>query len=155
MTVADASVRLLDFFVPGLPITQGSKRIVMAGKGPNRRAVLIEDRDADLQRWRKAVGEGARYYMGVKPVMAGEDFSLIVECVFTLPRPASRARRFAFPNKKPDVDKLARAVGDAVKAIIYGDDGQIVDLIARKRYVGHPEAEAQPGVRIVVRAHVT
>lgn len=153
--MTEAAARVLDFFVPGLPITQGSKRIVMAGKGANRRPVLIEDRDAALQRWRKAVSEGARYYMGVKAVMASEDFALIVECTFTLPRPASRAKRFAFPNKKPDVDKLARAVGDAVKGVIYGDDGQIVDFIARKRYVGHVEAESQPGVRIVVRAHVT
>lgn len=47
-------------------------------------------------------------------------------------------------SKKPDLDKLVRAVQDALTGIIYKDDGQVCRLTANKNYAAHE------GVRIFV-----
>lgn len=44
-----------------------------------------------------------------------------------------RAGAPSFPGK-PDVDKLCRAVLDALTGILYHDDAQVVSLSASKRY---------------------
>jgi Holliday junction resolvase RusA-like endonuclease len=45
------------------------------------------------------------------------------------------------PVTKPDADNYAKGPLDAMKGIIWKDDGQIVDLIARKFYSSKPRIE--------------
>jgi Holliday junction resolvase RusA-like endonuclease len=40
----------------------------------------------------------------------------------------------ARPAKRPDVDKMVRHVLDALKGVLYADDGQVVDLLPSKFY---------------------
>lgn len=52
-------------------------------------------------------------------------------------RPKSvRQKDRALPIVAPDLDKLVRAVGDGVgqSGYIWGDDSQIVEIVARKFY---------------------
>ena len=52
-------------------------------------------------------------------------------------RPKSvRQKDRALPIVAPDLDKLVRAVGDGVgqSGFIWGDDSQIVEIVARKFY---------------------
>jgi hypothetical protein len=51
---------------------------------------------------------------------------------------------------KPDLDKLVRAVGDALTGILYRDDAQIVSLNASKRFagLGGDGVLEQPGVHL-------
>ena len=42
------------------------------------------------------------------------------------------------PDKKPDVDNLAKTFMDALNGMAYKDDSQIVTLIAEKRYAEEP-----------------
>lgn len=46
-----------------------------------------------------------------------------------------------WPSQRPDVDKLVRNALDGMTGVIYKDDGQVVQLIAQKRYadLGDPE----------------
>jgi Holliday junction resolvase RusA-like endonuclease len=78
-----------------------------------------------------------------------------VEVLFTFPRLKSHFRtgkraaelRDDAPlqhDKKPDLDKLVRALGDAITGIVVRDDSQIAVLQARKVY-----GEA-PGARVLV-----
>jgi Holliday junction resolvase RusA-like endonuclease len=63
---------------------------------------------------------------------------------FFLPRPATvKLSKRALPIVPPDVDKLARALLDGLgqglngkvgDGVIYGDDSQVVELLARKFY---------------------
>lgn len=61
-----------------------------------------------------------------------------VELVFRLRRPASQTkaqRVLLFQSKKPDVDKLARCVLDALTvARVWEDDAQVAKLVCWKRY---------------------
>lgn len=45
------------------------------------------------------------------------------------------------PTTKPDADNYAKGILDALKEIIWKDDGQVVDLIARKYYSEKPRVE--------------
>lgn len=45
------------------------------------------------------------------------------------------------PTTKPDADNYAKGPLDALKGIIWKDDGQVVDLVARKFYSSKPRIE--------------
>ena len=57
----------------------------------------------------------------------------------------SEKKRRAYHTVKPDLDKLVRAVKDALKHVLWKDDAQVIELVARKGY-----ALQQPYVRIIV-----
>lgn len=115
----------LQFGVPGIPIPQGSKRIV-----PTKRGVrLIDVRSTPLKEWREAIGRAARSAMGGRLPSTGH---VVLECTFILPRQKSVTREF--PTAKPDLDKLLRALGDALTGIAFVDDSQITNLCVRKEY---------------------
>ena len=50
----------------------------------------------------------------------------------------------------PDLDKLVRAVMDALTECVYSDDSQVIDVAASKRYV--PNATHPPGVEVTINA---
>jgi hypothetical protein len=49
----------------------------------------------------------------------------------------------ATPDRRPDLDKYARAVIDALTGLVWRDDGQVTELMSSKRY-------GEPGVTIVI-----
>ena len=135
----------LHLFVPGIPAAQGSKRHV--GRG-----VMIES-SKRLRPWRATVTAAiveAGWHL--EPVLSGP---VAVSLLFTFPRPrahygtggnANRLKDSApeWHDKRPDADKLARAVLDAItESGTIRDDAQVVSLQVRKRY-------GQPGVRITL-----
>lgn len=94
--------------------------------------------------WRERIAEIARAEYRGDPVTGPIRLSLS----FVMPRPKSTPKRSTPPAvKRPDLDKLARAVGDALTKVVWADDSQIVRLDATKRIaeVGEP-----PGVYISV-----
>lgn len=58
-----------------------------------------------------------------------------------------RADAPSSPIGKPDLDKLARALLDALKGVCWADDAQVAQLAARKRYANKGEA---PHVAVLV-----
>lgn len=130
---------VVELFVAGRPAPQGSKRHV--GKG-----VMIESSKA-VGPWRTVVAwTAAQAHRG-----APADGALAVHVEFVMPRPARLPKRLPTPphTSKPDTDKLLRAVGDALTAVVWRDDSQVVDLHGVKRYA---ELDEQPGARIRVVA---
>jgi Holliday junction resolvase RusA-like endonuclease len=114
------------FFVAGHPATQGSKRIVQP-KG-HRRPMLIEQTSKTLKPWRTAVAA----FSVIEHASLGQlDGPLAVHLLFSLKRPKKPSR----PYPTADVDKLARAVLDAlVHGGLVKDDSQVVQLDATKRW---------------------
>lgn len=118
--------------VNGRPAPQGSKRHVGAGR-------MVEASSA-VGPWREAVRAETQRVIdaGAWPLTQGP---VIGSLIFRLPRPASLPRKVTMPAKRPDLDKLTRAVLDGLVAGgALGDDGQVVDLCARKLYADdlHP-----------------
>lgn len=132
----------LGFIVPGIPQQQGSKRHV--GKG------IMIDANKNLMPWRESVIWHARQAMR-------EDFESIrtevqVAATFVFPRPKSHygngrnvhwVKESApfYKKSAPDLDKLQRALGDALtQAGVIHDDALIVQWAnPNKRYGPRPE----------------
>lgn len=126
------------FFVPGIPAPQGSKRYVGHRDG---RPVLLES-SKKVTPWRTVVAEVALYQSPRYPTGP-----VALDITFILPRPKSLPKKVIHMVKKPDLDKLARSTLDALSNVAYGDDNQVVDLHARKRYARPDEAT---GARITI-----
>lgn len=129
--------RRVSFTVPGKPEPKGSTRIV-----PVRGRAVITSDNPKLKAWQHAIQWTARSLAA--PPFTG---AVAVLLVFYLARPASLSRLHRHPARRPDVDKLARAVLDALTGELLHDDGQVVELYARKRF-----APGDPGVVISVAA---
>jgi len=144
-------VTLAAFRILGLPASQGSKSFkgMVTGKRGQQIPRLVES-SKELPKWRKEVTKQAAIAWRGKPPL---DQPLVVIMTFTLPKPISAPKtRRTWPDRKPDVSKLARAVEDSMTdAGVWADDARIVDLIARKRYPGEwSGALPQPGVVVHV-----
>ncbi len=125
----------VEFFVPGTPAPQGSKRHV--GRG-----ILVES-SKTVGPWRERVALAAHEAMAGGPLMAGPITALLS---FVMPRPKSAPKRTTPPaSKRPDLDKLARACLDAISDTVIIDDAQITNLHCTKRLA---EIGETPGVRI-------
>lgn len=120
LPAADTSVR---FFVPGKAAPQGSKRHV--GRG-----ILVES-SKEVGPWRERVALAAYEAMAGRPLFGG---AVTVSLNFVMPRPKSAPKtRTPAAVKRPDVDKLARAVLDALTDVSFSDDSQVIGLSAYKR----------------------
>jgi Holliday junction resolvase RusA-like endonuclease len=69
---------------------------------------------------------------GVTRIPKGRGVSVSV--MYSFARPKGKDRRRVDPCVRPDVDKLCRALLDALTGVAYDDDGQVVALSVRKIY---------------------
>lgn len=137
----------MNFFVPGVPRPQGSKRgFVVKGK-----AVLVESAGQPLKDWRAVVALAGTEVMAGRSPFVGP---LGVDLNFHLPRPKSYPKsRVDWPSKRPDIDKLARAVLDALTHVCWVDDAQITFLRLNKDWAHNRVNPEQPvGLSVVIRA---
>lgn len=132
------------FTVNGIPQPKGSTRAFMR---PGARFPIVTSDNPKVKAWQKVVGLGAAMARGAGVPPLQGPVELVVE--FYLARPKYLAKR-ATPQHltRPDVDKLTRAVGDALTGICWEDDGQVVRLVASKAYA---EQGDQPRATITVR----
>lgn len=124
------SVSALSFFVAGVPVPQGSmKAITLKGK---KFTQLISDNDATLKPWRSKVVDVATLARNLAGWPENYNGAVELSCRCLLPMPATRPsaiRRAAIGLRtvKPDLDKLMRAIGDALTiANVVDDDARIV-----------------------------
>lgn len=128
----------------GLPTPQGSK---IPGVSKDGKAFVREQSGDRLKQWRKSIIDAtieARSVMHHQTISGPA--SLII--TFFIPRPASVKR--ARPSVRPDLDKMVRAAGDALKSAgAYKDDANLCQILARKEYATD-DVENAPGVYIVL-----
>lgn len=126
----------VSFYVLGNAAPQGSMKSV--GKGR-----LISS-SKFLPAWRKLIVEAAQAKHGYDWEPMDGALGVIVE--FYLPRPKTTKYK-QFPAGTPDLDKLQRALGDALTiAGTIKDDARIVDWSAKKRWA----IGCEPGAAITV-----
>lgn len=130
-----------EFFVPGKPATKGSFKAFVHKKGEKAGRAFVVNSDKGCKDWQNRVALAAK--------MAGVnhywDFGVAVEATFHLIRPkghfgtgrnADKLKPSAPIHhlKKPDIDKLVRALLDGLTHVAYRDDSQIISCHIRKQY---------------------
>lgn len=119
--------------IPGQPVPQGSHAV--------SRTSHIYESNSRLKQWRSDACTVMTLWMGAwYGAWQPYDGPLAVDVTFTVRRP--QRPKFDEPAVKPDLDKLQRALGDAMTiAGLITDDARITAWHARKRY-------GDPGVTI-------
>jgi len=144
----------LSFDVPGVPAPQGSKRYVGNGQ-------MVESSKA-LPSWRSDVRAAASAALSTDTYTGRYDAPVIVQIAFLFARPRSHygtGRNAAtlkasapavgpVSRNRADVDKLARAVLDAITGVVIADDSQVVTLSASKGWADHD----RPGAYVHIAA---
>lgn len=133
---------ILKFHVPGEAKPQGSKRGFVTKTG---RVAMVEMAGNPLKVWRSSIAvmaqrEAQKHHWEIT------DAPISAKLIFALKRP--KKPRYPYPAVRPDVDKLSRAVLDALtdSGAIWSDDSQVVRLIAEKEYA----RPGEEGVRIAL-----
>jgi crossover junction endodeoxyribonuclease RusA len=140
-------VQVITFFVPGRPQAQGSKVKTRWGMredntelGPWRERVALAAHEAQGKVANRTLEEG-----GFQPLLKGP---IAVGMEFILYRPQATPQSRTPPaTKKPDIDKMARAILDALTHVLWTDDSQVTMLMAVKRVANRGEG---PGVHVWV-----
>ena len=130
---------MLTVFVPGQPAPQGSKRYV--GRG-----IMVES-SKQVKSWRSDI-RCALLTEGNEP-LARFDGPVKIDVEFVMKRPTSAPKKITPPAvKRPDLDKLVRAVLDAISSAgIWGDDSQVIQASCSKRIA---EINETPGCHLLI-----
>jgi crossover junction endodeoxyribonuclease RusA len=121
---------MLNFTVYGVPQPQGSIR-AFTPKGW-KRPVLTSD-NAKVKPWRQEIAGTALAIMERDSIRRIErPAGVKVTAYFYFPRPKSTKKSVEHKTTKPDIDKLTRALHDALTGIAFEDDSQIVESKAVK-----------------------
>jgi crossover junction endodeoxyribonuclease RusA len=121
---------MIVFEVEGTPRPQGSKRHV--GRG-----IMVES-SKHVAEWRSWVRLcAANAFKGLHPLVG----AVQVNITFYFDRPQAhstkkglRTNAPTYKVSKPDIDKLLRAVLDAMTGICFADDSQVVAIYCTKKF---------------------
>jgi crossover junction endodeoxyribonuclease RusA len=132
----------VSLFVPGTPAPQGSaKAFVIAGKA------RVTHANKNTMPWRTHVTAVAMEHFPAIGWPRGEAVQMSV--IFMMPRRSAEPKTFTpMHTRKPDLDKLQRAILDALTGVAFEDDSQVVEIHAEKRTARIGD---QPGVHIYLR----
>ena len=122
---------MISFTAYGTPAPKGSTKAFFR---PGMRFPIVTEDNKHTRPWAAIVKDAARQAIHDQsiPFAGGPVF---VSIHFHMPRPKSLPRRITAHTKKPDLDKLVRAVKDALTGILWTDDSQVVTLTAHKSYI--------------------
>lgn len=128
---------MVSFFVAGIPAPQGSTRAFVVKGRP-----IITHSNRNTKDWRQRIASEAQ-----RAGAACVGSPVLVTVRFYMPRPKSLPKKVVHHTKKPDLDKLIRAVLDGMTGILIADDSQVYAIAASKEYAcdQHP-----PGAHIIL-----
>lgn len=114
-------------------------------------ATITTSDNPDVKAWQSEINRAAWSANQDRPANRRGDFmqgAIELAVRFYLPRPTGLAKSYQGPHlKKPDLDKLVRAVKDALKGVVWTDDSQVMHVDAWKYYAALGDA---PRAEIVI-----
>lgn len=136
MTIHSKEIKII---VPGKPVPQGRPRFTRKG---NFVSTYDPKPSADYKKRVKRFASKIQ----IDDLLSGElevEVLIFKETLksFNKTKQIDAEARILRPITKPDADNYAKGILDALKGIVWKDDGQVVDLIARKYYSAEPRVE--------------
>jgi len=121
---------IVEILIHGAAAPQGSKTPWGSEANPRTRP------------WRGSVAAAGAEAMGGTGLLAS---AVSLEISFVFPRPKAHYRTGkrahelkpnapTYMTSPPDVDKLVRAIADALQGVVYRNDSQVAQIVARKLY---------------------
>ena len=143
----DDDLNVVEFFVGGEPVPQGSTKSFYIKK-LNR--VVTTHGNKNTNRWRERIAHEAQCTDEARPCTFFTDdrrqgYDVQLSFVFT--KPKSTPKKFKLNTKRPDLDKLIRAVLDGITDVLIPDDALVVSITASKSY---GDCNQPPGLKIKV-----
>lgn len=143
----------ITFFVRGTPRPQGSMK---SFPHPKTGKMVSAPMSKYLKPWRKLVAQEAALALRGRWIYNGVSMTL----VFAFERPKSHYRTGRYAHllrddaperhlQDPDVDKLERAILDALTGVAYKDDNEVDVVGKQKRWA--PRESREGGVTITLR----
>ena len=131
------------FFVPGKPQGKGRPRATKRGK---HIALYTPEKTVSYESTIALVASQAMVGRTPieGPVVASIFIALPIPASWSKKKQAQAAADQLLPITKPDSDNVVKAIFDAINGVVWGDDTQVVDHVARKRY------RARPGVSVTI-----
>lgn len=131
----------LAFTVYGVAQPKGNMRALQV-KG--MKFPVVTDSNRSVKSWSQLVAQAASDAILALPPGARtvSDGPVRLTIAFYMPRPKKFQRRGvpAACITSPDLDKLIRAVGDALEAVAYRNDSQVVEAVVGKFYAAIDDA---------------
>lgn len=129
----------ITFKANGVPQTKGSAKAFFR---PGMKHAVITNDNKKCKPWQAGVSQAAAEAFSNHSLFMGP---VQLELRFIMPRPKAHFRTGKHANelkpnapkwhdKKPDADKLIRAVKDGLSKIVYHDDAQVAFVVASKEY---------------------
>ena len=126
---------MIHFVAYGIPAPKGSTK---AFYRPGMRFPVVTEDNAKTRPWAAIVKDAALKATGGQSIPFAEG-PVLVEARFYMRRPPSLPKRIEYHVKKPDLDKLMRALKDSLTGVVWTDDSQVVMLHASKEYAQNGE----------------
>lgn len=129
---------VIKFSVKGYPQPKGSMKAF-----PHRwtRFPVVTSANPRMQAWSRLISLVASLHTPKEGLWDGP---VELHLCFRLKKPkALPKKRRSWAIKKPDLDKLIRAVKDALKGVVYTDDSKVVSLHAWKDYGDIPGVDIE------------
>ncbi len=129
----------IKFIVPGQPVPQGRPRFARRGS-----QIQTYDPKPSVE-YKKLVKEVA--ILNKPEELLEGSLSVEIQIYRQMLKSFSRAKREQAeyrqlrPVTKPDIDNYAKGILDALKGVIWIDDGQVVRLVCDKFYSAKPRIE--------------
>jgi len=136
------------FFVAGDPQPKGSTRSFYVKKIER---VVTTTTNKNTKQWQLRIATEAQHANESRQLSffrPDKDFGYEVEALFLFSRPKSLSKKIKANTKRPDLDKLVRALLDGLADILLPDDSQVTSIKAAKRYI---EPGETPGAEIRLR----
>ena len=92
---------------------------------------MITTDNTRLKPWRQQVTDTA-LSLQVEAIAREQPVEVVLDFYFARPKSVNKKRLGM--TVRPDLDKLVRALLDALTGVLFQDDSQVVGIIARKHY---------------------
>lgn len=127
---------IVSFVVKGEPVAKGRPRLGKYG-------TYTPEKTVNYENWVKQ--SFCMTYKSHEPTE--QPLKVCVIAYFGIPKSKSQKVKLQMaqgrirPTKKPDIDNVIKSITDALNALAYKDDSQIVEILAKKFYSEEPRVE--------------